>query len=109
MTFDPMKEARDIVENYEFQLQHPKEDRLGELRENIAQALAKAYAEGVEVERERCAKVAESGYLHGTDAKNDDYACSTCGGDIRAACCIWAFNYNGNKEIAQAIRKGVKK
>ena len=59
MTFNPMIEARDIVENYEFQLQYPKEDRFGELRENIAQALTKAYAEGVV----DSAKVAEDAWI----------------------------------------------
>ena len=78
-------------------------DWLDEDHENcrkIALALDAAHKRGLL----EGAEIAESGYLYGTDGKNDDFACSKCGGDIRAACCIWAYNYNTNKEIAEAIR-----
>lgn len=75
-------------------------ERYPDLESDLAKALLSAVLE----EREACAKVVESGFLYGTDGKNDDFACSTCGGDIRAKCCIWAFNYEGNKEIAKEIR-----
>lgn len=81
--------------------------KIGALDIDAVLILEDALLQVVKEENEACAKEAESGYLYGTDGKNDDYACSTCGGDIRAMCCIWAFNHNGNKEIATAIRKRV--
>lgn len=58
---------------------------------------------------EEATKIVESGYLYGSDCKNDDYACNKCGGDIRAQCCIWQFNHKGNVFIAKAIREEIDK
>ena len=64
-----------------------------------------------EGQRERDAKIVESGFLSGEECKNPEYACNQCGYDIRASCCNWVFNHNGNVFIASAIRAtgGVKK
>lgn len=95
-----LKVAREIANDFFFDGGHVNK----ELTKKIEVAISTAREEGRRDGIAEAARVAESGYLHGTDAKDDDYACSTCGGDIRAACCSWAFNYNGNKEIASAIR-----
>lgn len=60
--------------------------------------------ESKEVARQILKEIVESGFLYGPDCKNDDFACYKCGGDIRGNCCQWAYEHEGNKAIAQAIR-----
>ena len=73
------------------------EKEVGELRASLQHA--------VEEERLECAKVANEWFLSGTDGKNPDFACSTCGFDIRAACCVKTYVHNGNEAISKAIRQ----
>lgn len=79
--------------------------RSQEKKNKIIKELGRQIDERVREERETCAKVVESGYLTGTDCKNEEFACVKCGGDIRGQCCVWEFTHRGNVFIAAAIRQ----